>query len=235
MLIAMEKDGLIDRSDSRRPHLTEMGRQKAEFYSERTNVVLNHLLYEGLDISIAEHDAYAWALYSSDETMSLIRSQERRYKAKYELRKTETFDGAELCTHLGDGEYRFPFLIYRESVHDGSNLSMANAGFEHPCTLSVKDGKGTICLHPLNISARSFITRKEMNGRVRMLKYLSNDNFIPATDDGECITFPADVLKFINIGAGMGQILHDSVCLKMQCSVGTVHMPESTAIFTIMI
>ena len=235
MLIAMEKDGLIDRSDSRRPHLTETGRQKAEFYSERTNVVLNHLLYEGLDITIAEHDAYAWALYSSDETMSLIRSQERRYKAKYELRKTETFDGTELCAHLGDGEYQFPFLIYRESVRDGSNLSMANAGFEHPCTLSVKDGKGTICLHPLNISAKSFITRKEMNGRVRKLKYLSNDTFIPATDDGECITFPADVLKFINIGSGMGQILHGSVCLKMQCSVGTVHMPESTAIFTIMI
>lgn len=51
--------------------------------------MLNHLLYEGLDISVAEHDAYAWALYSSDETMQLIRSQERRYKAKYELRKTE--------------------------------------------------------------------------------------------------------------------------------------------------
>lgn len=110
--------------------------------------------------------------------MSLIRSQERRYKAKYELCKTETFDGSELCAHLGDGEYRFPFLIYRESVHDGSNLSMANAGFEHPCTLSVKDGKGTIRLHPLNISAKSFITRKEMNGRVRKLKYLSNDSFI---------------------------------------------------------
>ena len=235
ILIAMEKDGLIDRSDTRRPQLTETGRQKAEFYSERTSVVLNHLLYEGLDISVAEHDAYAWALYSSDETMQLIRSQERRYKAKYELRKTEIFDGTELCARLGDDEYHFPFLVYRESVRDGSNLSMANAGFEHPCTLSVKNGKGIIRLKPLNINAKSLFTHKEMNGRVRKLKYLSGGSFITATDDGECITFPADVLKFINIGNGMGQILHGSVCLKMQCSVGTVHMPESTAIFTIMI
>lgn len=31
ILIAMEKDGLIDRSDTRRPHLTENGRQKQSF------------------------------------------------------------------------------------------------------------------------------------------------------------------------------------------------------------
>ena len=39
----------------------------------------------------------------------------------------------------------------------------------------------------------------------------------------------------LNIGSGVGQILHGSVCLRMQCSVGTKHMPESTAIFTILI
>lgn len=56
-----------------------------------------------------------------------------------------------------------------------------------------------------------------------------------AEEDGENLAFSADVLHFLNIGEGMGQILHGSVCMRMQCSVGTMHMPESTAIFTIMI
>ena len=38
-----------------------------------------------------------------------------------------------------------------------------------------------------------------------------------------------------NRGSGTDQILHGSVCLKMKCSVGFMHMPESTAIFTVLI
>lgn len=116
MLMALEREGLLDRSDPRRPCLTEAGRARAAYYEERTNVVLNHLLYEGLDIDSALHDAYAWALMSSDEGMALIRSSEQRYRAKYELRRQNEFGGAELCRRLGDGEYCFPFLIYREYV-----------------------------------------------------------------------------------------------------------------------
>lgn len=89
MLMALEREGLLDRSDPRRPCLTEAGRARAAYYEERTNVVLNHLLYEGLDIDSALHDAYAWALMSSDEGMALIRSSEQRYRAKYELAPPE--------------------------------------------------------------------------------------------------------------------------------------------------
>ncbi len=235
MFMALEREGLLDRSDPRRPCLTGAGRARAAYYEERTNVVLNHLLYEGLDIDSAMHDAYAWALMSSDEGMALIRSSEQRYRAKYELRRQNEFDGAELCRHLGDGEYRFPFLIYKEYVSGGTNLSMANAGFAHPCTLAVSDGTGMVCLHPVDASACSQMTGREMNGRVRRLMYLDGDAFVPADDDGSTISFPARTLHFLNIGSGMGQILHGSVCLRMQCSVGTKHMPESTAIFTILI
>ena len=61
----------LDRSDLRRPRLTEAGRARAAYYEERTNVVLNHLLYEGLDIDSAMHDAYAWALIRSEHAFRL--------------------------------------------------------------------------------------------------------------------------------------------------------------------
>lgn len=70
--MALEREGLLDRSDPRRrPCLTEAGRARVAYYEERTNVVLNHLLYEGLDIGSAVHDAYAWALIRSEHAFRL--------------------------------------------------------------------------------------------------------------------------------------------------------------------
>jgi len=122
-----------------------------------------------------------------------------------------------------------------EYVSGGTNLSMANEAFSHPCTLAVANGIGVVRLHPVDLSARSQMTGREMNGRVRRLMYLDGSTFALAYDDGRAISFPARTLHFLNIGSGVGQILHGSVCLRMQCSVGTKHMPESTAIFTILI
>ena len=231
----LEKEGLLNRSNPRSPVLTELGREKAHYYENRINIVLNHLLYEGLDMDNAEHDAYAWALFSSDKGMEIIKSSEQRYRAKYELRKREQFDGTELCKHLHDGEYRLPFLIYKEHMTDGNNLSMSNSGFEHPCILTVTNGEGTIQLRPKEIWARSQMTGQEMIGRVRMLMYWDGMTFKNAETVNGMLTLPASTLSFLNIGSGMEQILHGSVCLKMQCSVGTNHMPEATAIFAAML
>lgn len=71
IFMALEREGLLDRSDPRRPCLTEAGRARAAYYEERMNVVLNHLLYEGLDIDSAMHDAYAWALIRSEHAFRL--------------------------------------------------------------------------------------------------------------------------------------------------------------------
>ena len=233
--ISLEKDGLIDRSDNRRPVLTEKGKSKASYYEERTDIILNHLLYEGLDMDNAEHDAFAWAMFSSDACFEMLKNSEQRYHAKYTLRKKASFSGEVLCSHLKDGEYRFPFLIYREHMNDGSNLSMANEGFEHPCSIIVKNGKGIIRLKAVDVSFKSLATGKEMNGKVRDLRYMKNGEFYPAEQDGEWLSFPAEAVSFLNMGTGIGQILHGSVCIRMRCSVGTKHMPESTAIFTIIV
>ena len=236
LLMSLEKEGLLDRSDLRRPRLTQAGREQAAYYEKRTNIVLNHLLYEGRGLIAAAPDAGAGARGRAARPMEIIKSSEQRYRAKYELRRQKEFGGEELCRHLADGEYSFPFLIYRETVRGGTNLSMANEGFRHPCVLRVADGRGQIVLQPVDLSAKSPLTGRKMNGRVRKLTILQPDGvFMRAEEDGANLAFSADVLHFLNIGAGMGQILHGSVCMRMQCSVGTMHMPESTAIFTIMI
>ncbi len=140
---SLEKDGLVQRENARSPQLTEAGRQAASRYSERFETALNHLLYEGVDLESAKQDAFVWTLYCTDSTMETVRATEERYRVKYELRGQKQFSGAALCKKLKDGCYSLPFLIFREHIKDGSNLSMANEGFEHPCSLYVKDGSCT--------------------------------------------------------------------------------------------
>lgn len=235
LLITMEKEGLISRENVRNPQLTTYGLELAKRFDDRYNVVLNHLLYEGVDLDSAEHDALIQALYLSTEGIRTIRQAEQCYQAKYRLRKQSSFSGEELCAYLGDGEYRFAFLLYRETAYDGEIVSMANRGFEHPCTLILKEGMGEILLTPLVMEARSKTTGALMAGSIRNLTYLEHGCFKPARVEKESLVIPANALSFLNMGSGIGQILHGSVVVRMDCSVGTAHMPESTAIFTMFI
>lgn len=232
---ALEKDGLIDKATPRRPRLTEKGLIQAQRYAERIATTMNHLLYEGVNMDSAQSDAYYWALYNTDATMEVIRSAEEKCRVKYELRDQRQFSGATLCKKLKDGEYHFPFIIYRENAKGGSNISMANDGFEHPCVLSVKDGVGMLRIKAVQVTANSASTGKSMHGHVNKLKYFDSGNYVSADRNGNVLSIPASVLSFKNIGEGIGQILHGLVCLRMQCTVGIMHMPESTAIFTVLI
>lgn len=232
---AMEREGLISREAPRRPRLTEAGRAQAEKYAERIDITMSHLLYEGVDVENARQDAYCWALYNAEDTMEVIRNAEEKCRVKYELRGQKQFGGAVLCKRLKDGEYRFPFIIYREKARNGSNISMANKGFEHPCILSVKDGIGILRIKAVDMTANSATTGKAMHGHVDKLKYLDNGRYVSAERSGNVLSIPASALSFQNIGEGIGQILHGTVCLRMQCSAGIMHMPESVAIFTVLI
>ena len=232
---ALEKDGYLSRADVRCPALTEKGRIAAQRYAERLDITLNHLLYEGVDMESAKQDAFVWALYCTDSTMEAVRATEERYRVKYELRDRKQFTGATLCKKLKDGCYRFPFLIFREHIKNGSNISMANEGFEHPCQLYVKNGVGTVQMRAVSISAKSQLSGKLMRGLVKTIRYFDAGRFISAESNGQIFSFPADVLQFINVGSNTGQILHGSVCLQMECSVGPIHMPESVAIFSMLV
>lgn len=234
-IAALEKEGLISKEQPRKPRLTEKGRLQAEKYAERINITTNHLLYEGVNLESAASDAYYWALYNTDDTMEVIRSAEEKCCVKYELRNQKQFNGETLCKKLRNGEYLFPFIIYRENAKGGNNISMANEGFEHPCVLSVNNGIGTLRIKAVEVSAHSAANGKLMRGRVDSLKYFDNGSYIVAERSGNILSIPASVLNFKNIGEGMGQILHGQVCMRMCCTVGAVHMPESTAIFTILI
>lgn len=235
VLVALEKDGLVDRSNPRMPVLTIQGKQKAEMYASRVKVTTNHLIYEGVNIKDAREDALVWALYGSDEALKVFYSSADIYQIKYEMRDQKNFSGETLCKKMEDGIYEVPFLFYREHIHENNNLSMANMGFHQPCILHIKDGKGTIQLHIKEVVKKSFVNGNVQSGHVRNFKYYQDGYYTSAEISGNILSFSASALNFINIGTGVGQILHGSVCVEMECTVGNVYMPRSKAIFTIML
>lgn len=81
ILTALEKEGLLDRSDTRHPTLTEEGRKAAQVYGEKIRITMNHLIYEGVDVENAKsvlpegYDAQNLVMYriNDDGTKTLIK------------------------------------------------------------------------------------------------------------------------------------------------------------------
>ena len=231
----LERMGLLDRTNIRQPVLTERGRKEAEYYGERMDIAISHLRYEGVDVATAKRDAYYWALYNSEETMNVIRATEVMYRIKYELREKKRFSGEELCRIMPDGTYSLPFLIYREHAKGGDILSMGNAGFESPCTMTVKNGIGMLQFHILKASVVSPWDGNRMQGKVRKLKYMQYGDYSTAEIVGDIVSIPVAALGFVNIGAANAQILHGSVSILIESTAGVSNMPESEAVLTLLV
>ncbi len=215
IMAGLEGEGLIDRTNPRKPCLTEAGRRAARRYDARLEVSMNHLLYEGVDPDSARQDALVWARFCTEGTMDVVRSSESRFRLKYALRDKRRFSGAVVCRLLQAGTYQIPYVLYREQVIDGHNISPANEGFAHPCTLRVENGVGTVHLRCVNIAGPT--GGEETPGKVTGLRYFSNGWFVDAESGGDLFSFPAEALTFLNFGTGVGQILHGSVGLQLLC------------------
>ena len=235
-LDALEKQDVVERQGNRKTVLTASGKKLAEKCRGQMKILEQYMQYQDIPpAQIKENALRALSAGFSDEFMDRLAEQEGRMRLKEIFAGRRDFHGGDICNYLKDGSYYFPFIIYREQIKNHNNLSMANKGFENPCELIVKDHEGLIYLAVKTVSAESMSSGKKMEGRVNKMQYLYDGEFRDGGIDGRYVYFPVTALNFIAMGKGRDTLLHGSVCLKMQCSVGDMHMPESTAIFTMFI
>lgn len=233
---ALEKLDIVERVENRKTILTVFGKRLAEEYHSQMKLLEQYMQYEDIPpAKIQDNALRALAAGFSDEFMERLAEQEGRMRLKEIFAGRRSFGGREICEHLKDGSYFFPFIFYREQIKNHSNLSMANQGFENPCELIVKEHEGLVYLTVKIVSAESMSSGRRMEGRINKMQYLYNGEFRDAGVDGRYVFFPVTALQFIAMGKGRDTLLHGSVCLKMQCSVGDMHMPESMAVFTMLI
>lgn len=235
VLSALEQEELVDKKVERHPRLTVKGIKLIEECKYKTDIFVNHLLYEGVSEENAKKDAIKWALNTSDETMKVLDEANERYRIKNELRGECAFSGNILCKLMRDGDYKFSYVFYRMCSEDGNVFSMANNGFENPCILSVKNKKGTIRLKIKRVSANSAVNGHMMIGEVSRVMYFDGIAYKEAVREGNEILIPANTIQFVNSGTGIGQFMNGTINMKMQCSVGNMHMPESVALFSMTI
>ena len=235
-LDALEKQDVVERQENRKTVLTVSGKKLAEKCRDQMKILEQYMQYQDIPpVQIKENALRALSAGFSDEFMERLAEQEGRMRLKEIFAGHRDFHGGDICNYLKDGSYYFPFIIYREQIKNHNNLSMANKGFENPCELIVKDHEGLVYLAVKTVSAESMSSGKKMEGRVNKMQYLYDGEFRDGGIDGRYVYFPVTALNFIAMGKGRDTLLHGSVCLKMQCSVGDMHMPESTAIFTMFI
>ena len=235
-LDALEKQDVVERQENRKTVLTASGKKLAEKCRGQMKILEQYMQYQDIPpVQIKENALRALSAGFSDEFMARLAEQEGRMRLKEIFAGHRDFHGGDICNYLKDGSYYFPFIIYREQIKNHNNLSMANRGFENPCELIVKDHEGLVYLAVKTVSAESMSSGKKMEGRVNKMQYLYDGEFRDGGIDGRYVYFPVTALNFIAMGKGRDTLLHGSVCLKMRCSVGDMHMPESTAIFTMFI
>lgn len=233
LLSALEEEGLVDRSNNRHPKLTSSGFDLAATYSEKVDSFEQYLLQKGISSEVAAKDSMELALHVSKETSDLFAKDFELEESKFEFKDRRKFAGSEIFSNLPDGNYKVSFIIYREKANSYTNVSMVNEGFEHPCILSVEDGKGTIRLRLTTLNARSSKTGEAMKGTVTGFKYFKGGTFVEAETNGEFITFPTESFQIYNLRPGYSPLLHGLLPVKVTASVGNMYMPESTAFFCI--
>ena len=236
ILDSLDELALMERVESRKSVLTAAGKRTAQELLHQRKILEQYMQYQDIPpAQVKENALRALSAGFSDEFMDRLTEQEGRMRLKEIFAGHRDFHGGDICNYLKDGSYYFPFIIYREQIKNHNNLSMANRGFENPCELIVKDHEGLVYLAVKTVSAESMSSGKKMEGRVNTMQYLYDGEFRDGGIDGRYVYFPVTALNFIAMGKGRDTLLHGSVCLRMQCSVGDMHMPESTAVFTMFI
>ena len=236
ILDSLDKLALMERVEGRKSVLTAAGRRTAQELLRQRKILEQYMQYQDIPpAQIKENALRALSAGFSEAFMERLAEQEGRMRLKEIFAGHRDFHGGDICNYLKDGSYFFPFIIYREQIKNHDNLSMANRGFENPCELIVKNHEGLVYLAVKTMSATSMSSGRKMEGRINKLQYLYEGEFRDGGANGRYVYFPVTALNFIAMGKGRDTLLHGSVCLKMQCSVGDMHMPESTAIFTMFI
>lgn len=120
------------------------------------------------------------------------------------------------------------FRLYRMNKKPGqSRDSMAMRGFEETAEIVQDKGESYLELKVKDMSAHSRVSGETMVGKLKTLKYEHDEVLETADIVNNIVRIPMEACK-IHKWTGIGTM--GVVPVTVTCSVGLVHMPESTAL-----
>lgn len=145
------------------------------------------------------------------------------YKRKENELDQETQNNLQKCER-----HPVVFRLYRMNKKPGqSRDSMAMRGFEETAEIVQDKGESYLELKVKDMSAHSRVSGETMVGKLKTLKY-EHDEVLETVDIvNNIVRIPMEACK-IHKWMGVGTM--GVVPVTVTCSVGLVHMPESTAL-----
>ncbi|EGG82295.1 hypothetical protein HMPREF9477_01304 [Lachnospiraceae bacterium 2_1_46FAA] len=203
ILSALEKEGLLDKSDRRNPVLTRKGRAVAKEYSQKVELVIGHLLGTGVSQETAREDAVIIASYCKEETLEVLKKEEIAKRVKYSFREGMEFGGERLSGRYPDGNYPIPFAIFQKELDLEKEVSTWNERFENPCILNVQNKNGKVFLQMLG------------EYREYQFAYWDGEAWCDMERQGRLLSFRADWIRFQSMADDRGRILLGKIWIKI--------------------
>ena len=186
-------------------YLEEIGARPDEI---RENV---DLMVENIDIHMLELMLYA---HTKKKTV---------YSQKVQTLDQEIRSNLQKCER-----HPVVFRLYRMNKKPGQGRdSMAMRGFEETAEIVQEQGKSYLELKMKEMSAHSRASGGTMTGKLDTLKYAHNEVLETARIENNTVRIPMEAFRIHN-WTGIGTM--GTAVVTVTCSVGTVHMPESTAL-----
>lgn len=124
------------------------------------------------------------------------------------------------------GNYPVNFKFYRVENGERLNISMADRGFMRPAVLRHNKRMSCLVLRIQEMSAVSRVGQQKMSGHLSSMKYDQDGIFHEVEIKDGYVRLPLDAFRFfVKRNGGIQAVLNVTVT----CSVGRIHMPESTA------
>lgn len=173
---------------------------------------------ETIDVMVEDIDIHMleWMINAHAEKKSV-------YKRKENELDQEIQNNLQKCER-----HPVVFRLYRMNKKPGqSRDSMAMRGFEETAEIVQDKGESYLELKVKDMSAHSRVSGETMVGKLKTLKY-EHDEVLETVDIvNNIVRIPMEACK-IHKWTGVGTM--GVVPVTVTCSVGLVHMPESTAL-----
>ena len=225
----MEGDGLLDRSDIYHPALTKKGSEIAEELQMCYEGTLHFLEVIGDESEETKKAAFSLTQVMTDRMMDKIQKYCFRRYFHEKAADNVILKGSQIAKYLPQGIYRVPYLFVRPKVKYRRFVSMANDAFGG--MRLIIDGKNSrVILLTQETEQKSALTGLKMKGRPFNLRYKYNDKYYPCMLDRSRAVIPLSAFRVKNRRPDTEEGCYlASVIMRMECTVGRIHMPPSEA------
>ncbi|MSR93405.1 hypothetical protein FYJ34_03750 [Clostridiaceae bacterium 68-1-5] len=202
---------------------TEKGRRLLEWNRRLEKDVRNYLIRTGAKEGI---DDLARALFENADYEILEKTIAEYPRIEADASKIQRTIVTDVRDVLSHGRHLVRIAIFQTDARGETKKSMADRGFERYAQLVYGEKESYLELTTRDMHAVSRVNGKRMTGRLASLKYLDAGMVQNAEILDGKVKIPLTACMYQDFGRG---IMWGNVMITVACSLGTAHMPESTA------